>query len=75
MAVQNQIAVIGIALVFLGMLLIIASSFLQKNSKVEGAGIVMIGPIPIFFGSDRLLVPLAILAILLIILWFIFFSM
>jgi len=73
MPAQNQFWAIGIGLVFAGILLMIFSSFLQKNARVEGAGIVMIGPIPIFFGSERLLVPLAVLAIILIILWFIFF--
>ncbi len=72
MAMQNNLAAIGIMLVVLGIFLIIFSAFFQKNAKIEGAGIVMIGPIPIFFGSDRLLVPLALLAIVLILFWFFF---
>ena len=74
MPMQNQLFLAGIALLFVGILLIIFSTLSQKNSRVEGAGIVMIGPIPIFFGSERALLPLAILAIVLIILWFLFFS-
>lgn len=65
---MEKLILAGIALLFLGILLIFAGTTLniastEKNVKVESAGIIMIGPIPIMFGRKHLLVPLALLAI------------
>ncbi len=68
---------IGLIAIFFGFLLImlaaLLSTFSEKNVKVESAGIIMIGPIPIMFGSKRLLIPLAILAIALMVLSYMLF--
>ncbi len=64
---MKELVLIGFALIFFGVLAIIAGTMLSaENSKVESAGIIMIGPIPVMFGNKRLLLPLAILAIILI---------
>ncbi len=50
-----DIALVGFALVFLGMLLVllgIASQAARGGAEVRGGGVVMIGPIPIIFGTD-----------------------
>ncbi|MCD6478440.1 MAG: DUF131 domain-containing protein [Candidatus Diapherotrites archaeon] len=60
---------IGIALIFAGILLSAASG----RANVEGAGIIMIGPVPIMFGSKRLLLPLALLAIVLMLVFYLLF--
>lgn len=71
---MKELVLIGFALIFFGVLAIIAGTMLgSDNSKVEGAGIIMIGPIPIMFGSKRLLLPLVILAIVLMIVFYILF--
>ena len=49
---------LGIALVVVGVIviilaLILASSRRSEKDKAEVAGIVMIGPIPIIFGTDK----------------------
>ena len=49
---------LGIALVVVGVIVIIvalirASTGDKEKSKVRGAGVVMIGPIPIIFGTDK----------------------
>jgi uncharacterized protein (TIGR00304 family) len=49
---------LGLALVVIGVIviisaLILASSRRSEKNKVEVAGIVMIGPIPIIFGTDK----------------------
>ncbi|MCL5949774.1 MAG: DUF131 domain-containing protein [Candidatus Bathyarchaeota archaeon] len=49
---------IGVALVILGIIIIVAAIILAsmgsaKKSKVRGAGVIMIGPIPIIFGTDK----------------------
>jgi uncharacterized protein (TIGR00304 family) len=49
---------VGIALVVIGVIvivsaLILASSRRSEKDKAEVAGIVMIGPIPIIFGTDK----------------------
>ena len=50
----------GIALVVVGIIVIIAAIILAsskdgsaKKGKVRGAGVIMIGPIPIIFGTDK----------------------
>jgi len=59
---------IGIALIFIGFILVTAGIFFSTSAgEVHGGGIIMIGPIPIVFGTDResatLLIVLAIILI------------
>lgn len=47
---------VGIALVFVGIIVIIAviaASMGKVKAKVRGAGVIMIGTIPIIFGADK----------------------
>jgi uncharacterized protein (TIGR00304 family) len=49
---------LGIVLIVVGVIFVIvsiitASSDLASKSKVKGAGIIMVGPIPIIFGTDK----------------------
>jgi uncharacterized protein (TIGR00304 family) len=49
---------LGIALVIAGIIVIVAviifaSTGSGRKSKVQGAGVIMIGPIPIIFGTDK----------------------
>jgi uncharacterized protein (TIGR00304 family) len=49
---------VGIALIFLGIIVVIAAIVLAsvrgaRKGKVKGAGVIMIGPIPIIFGTDK----------------------
>jgi uncharacterized protein (TIGR00304 family) len=49
---------LGLALVVIGIIIIVvaiifASSYGTKKGKVRGAGVIMIGPIPIIFGTDK----------------------
>jgi uncharacterized protein (TIGR00304 family) len=50
--------VLGIALILVGIFVIVAAIILssrggEKKDKVHGAGVIMIGPIPIIFGTDK----------------------
>ncbi|ADP77634.1 Protein of unknown function DUF131 [Methanothermus fervidus DSM 2088] len=77
----DLVVLFGIVIVFLGMLLVIVGSILQYasvsktgKSEVKTGGVVMIGPIPIIFGSDRQMAILGVvLAIILMILAYILF--
>ena len=68
----GELVVIGVALVFIGMLLIFVGTFFaatEKGGKVEGGGVLVIGPIPIIFGTSpwiALLLALLALAIMVI---------
>ena len=49
---------LGIALIFVGVLIIIVAVVLlsisgAKKGKVKGGGAIIIGPIPIIFGTDK----------------------
>ncbi|RLG86318.1 MAG: hypothetical protein DRO15_06310 [Thermoprotei archaeon] len=49
------IMLLGFMIVFIGIILIFIASLtgIGKGAKVEGGGLVMIGPIPIVFGTSR----------------------
>ena len=53
MAISNNLALYGIIFIFLGIVLIIASSFTQSKTNVKTAGIVFIGPFPFGWASDK----------------------
>ncbi len=69
----------GAGAVFLGMLLILAGTLLSATSKsgtpsMRGGGVFFIGPIPLVFGTDRnSAVAVSVLAVILIILFYLFF--
>jgi uncharacterized protein (TIGR00304 family) len=49
---------LGIALIFVGVVIIIIAVVLlsvsgAKRGNVKGGGVIMIGPIPIIFGTDK----------------------
>ena len=49
---------VGFALVFIGILILILATVLmtaksQRKGKVKSAGIIVVGPVPIIFGSDK----------------------
>ena len=81
-----KLVTLGFLIVFMGMLIILAGVFstmyqswktgsLEKTeTSVGGGGVIMIGPIPIIFGSDVGAVKVVILlAVALMILAFVFF--
>jgi len=52
--------IFGIAAIFFGILLIFIGTILQSTTKTDGTtgqvhtgGVIMIGPIPIIFGTDK----------------------
>lgn len=64
----------GIALVFIGFLLIFIGTLVSAfggEADVEGGGVIMIGPIPIVFGTGRGVTIAMILAVVLMVLWII----
>lgn len=68
---------LGLILIVIGVLVLMIGMFLSadKNTKVEGGGVIMIGPIPIGFGTSKEMMILAmILAIILMIISFLFIS-
>jgi uncharacterized protein (TIGR00304 family) len=79
MADLSIIYTVGIALVVVGIIIVVAviakasMSGGKEESRVQGAGIIMIGPIPIIFGTDKksvkevLLLALALVIVVLII--------
>ncbi len=64
---------IGIALIILGFIIIIFGLLASSRSGVRGGGIILIGPFPIVFGTDRAtlkwMLPLIIIAIALFIIF------
>jgi len=76
----SEVMLLGFLLVFLGMLLIMAGTFLQaakspRDTEVRSGGVVLIGPIPIIFGSDTESVKtVLLLAVLLMAMAYLLFS-
>jgi len=44
---------VGFALAFVAVVLLFLRGFKGKGGKVRGGGVVIIGPIPIIFGTDK----------------------
>jgi uncharacterized protein (TIGR00304 family) len=44
---------VGFAIVFIAVVLFFLKGFKSKGGKVRGGGVVIIGPIPIIFGTDK----------------------
>ncbi|MCX8154063.1 MAG: DUF131 domain-containing protein [Candidatus Bathyarchaeota archaeon] len=49
--------ILGIALVFIGILIVIVTLILlsvssAKSGKIKGGGAIIVGPVPIIFGTD-----------------------
>lgn len=70
---------LGLILVVVGILILVIGLFLsvieKGNTKIEGAGVIMLGPIPIGFGTSKEIMILAmILAIILMVLSFLFLT-
>ncbi len=69
---MKELVSIGIVLIFLGVIILMIG-MISETGKVEGkgAGIVMIGPIPIIFGTDAGSVKtVMVLAVILIVVFF-----
>jgi uncharacterized protein (TIGR00304 family) len=67
----NSLLILGITVVIIGFILIFIATALQSSSKtgeVKSGGVILIGPIPIIFGSDKgLIFTAVILAIVLMV--------
>ncbi|ASJ02100.1 hypothetical protein A3L09_01865 [Thermococcus profundus] len=64
----------GIVLIFIGFLLVFVGTLISAyggDSQVEGGGVIMIGPVPIVFGTGRGATLAMILAVVLMVLWII----
>ncbi|NJE54473.1 DUF131 domain-containing protein [Thermococcus sp. 21S9] len=64
----------GIVLIFIGFLLVFLGTLISAlgGGNVEGGGVIMIGPIPIVFGTSRSAVTVAsVIALVLMLLWII----
>ncbi len=70
----STLIVLGFILVFLGVLIMLLG-IIRGSSRVEGGGVVVVGPIPIVFGTSiratKMLMILAIILMLLTIFLFI----
>lgn len=74
----STLIVAGILIIFIGFVLLFVGTTMQgstKTSEVKTGGVILIGPIPIIFGSDRgTIITAVILAIVLMVLaYFLFY--
>ena len=73
------LVIAGVAVIFIGMIMILAGTALQntssKNETVKTGGVILIGPIPIIFGTDKSFTIIAVIIgiILMIISYFLFY--
>jgi uncharacterized protein (TIGR00304 family) len=79
MVQANLVIIVGIIAIFIGFVLVFAGTVMQassnKTSDVKTGGIILIGPIPIIFGSDKgTIVTAVVMAIIIMILaYFLFY--
>jgi uncharacterized protein (TIGR00304 family) len=61
-----ELILLGIVLIFLGMLILMLSLWRDGEGRAEAGGVVIVGPVPIVFGtSQRAAVAVMVLAIVL----------
>ncbi len=79
---ESLLVVLGIILIMLGMFLLVfmaitrsvrESSNGEKNVKIRTGGVIMIGPIPVVFGSDKRSAMIAIVLVIVLMLLAILF--
>ncbi len=46
-------ALIAVGIIIIVVAIILASMRVSEKGKVKGAGVIMIGPVPIIFGTDK----------------------
>jgi uncharacterized protein (TIGR00304 family) len=79
MVQANTIIIAGIIAIFIGFILVFMGTAMQasssKTSDVKTGGVILIGPIPIIFGSDKgTIVTAVVMAIIIMILaYFLFY--
>ncbi|MDK2915044.1 MAG: hypothetical protein PWQ79_1959 [Thermococcaceae archaeon] len=70
---KGEILIIaGMAMIFVGFFLLMIGTLLSAaggDSEVESGGVIMIGPIPIVFGTGRGATIAMVLALVLMVLW------
>lgn len=72
---MKALILLGVSLVLVGILLVVFGLFVGRGAQVEtetrGGGVILIGPVPILFGSDRTMVVVgAVLTLVAILFWF-----
>ena len=61
-----ELILLGIVLIFLGMLILMLSLWRAGEGRAEAGGVVIVGPVPIVFGtSQRVVATVMVLAIVL----------
>jgi uncharacterized protein (TIGR00304 family) len=59
-----ELIILGIVLIFLGMLILMLSLWRASEGRAEAGGVVIVGPVPIVFGtSQRIAATVMVLAI------------
>jgi uncharacterized protein (TIGR00304 family) len=70
---MEKVIALGFVLLMAGTVLVATgialNSFKTQESEMKGAGIFLVGPIPIVFGDRKLVVPLLLLSIALMVAW------
>jgi len=56
---MDTLLVLGVILIIVGFILIILSS--ASSSQVKSGGVVVVGPLPIIFGSDKDMITVAVI--------------
>ena len=75
----NTIIIAGIIAIFIGFILVFVGTAIQassaKNNEMKTGGVILIGPIPIIFGSDKgTIITAAVIAVIIMVLaYFLFY--
>ena len=69
-----NLVLVGFILVIVGFVLMIVGSLLQTKTRVESGGVILIGPFPIIWGTNRSIVLLSgIVAIMFLLMLILFY--
>lgn len=71
---EETLFFMGIALIFLGFFLMMIAAFVSGTGKLEGGGVVFIGPFPIGFATSKRMMYLLLMISLIIFFMFLIFG-
>lgn len=76
-SIGSTLVFVGFAIVIIAIILLFLKNAKSEKGKVKGGGVVIIGPIPIIFGTDKesvkIILVLSIILMILVLVWIVIY--
>jgi uncharacterized protein (TIGR00304 family) len=76
-SIGSTLVFVGFAIVIIAIILLFLKNAKSEKGKVKGGGVVIIGPIPVVFGTDKesvkIILVLSIILMILVLVWIVIY--